>query len=758
MMKRDKQWENRFAASKVTLMADKFMNQFIRAGGLLVILTVMLIFVFILLEILPLFRGAQIKELRTAAIPPGDYLALGVDEWTERPFVLRRDGRLLFPGLDEGTETLVPELDFLRDHQVTSVTYGQETQQLIYGTALGEFVIVDIVYSANFSTGSRVVDVELRPGNMYPLGERGEAILAIAYAGADRSKVIVGITEGADGERHLRMATLTQTMSLMGPGEIEVGLMMDLTAELPGVPQEVLVSQNGRSILVRNDRDEVAYFQFVAGEVELRQLIRPFEGSDAAPLAKMNFLFGDTTVLFTNSDGVSYGFSLYMHDDVGKMLWGKTKEFPPLEGAPSVYAKSLRNKGFLIGHGNQVSLRYATTASVRWKKRLDYEPRLAAVSGKYDRILLLDNQSNLHLFSLNDPHPEAGFAAYFSRIWYEGNPEPEYKWQSTGASDDFEPKLSMIPLIVGTFKGTIYALLFAVPIALLGAIYVSQFQHPKFKSYVKPTMEIMASLPSVVLGFLAALWLAPIVETRVPSFLLFVIAIPVVAMFSGALWSRLPKRTRLLCPDGFEFIGFLPILVLTWIAAWYLGPVIERIFFVIETDAGRKVADFRLWWPAVTGNRFEQRNALVVGFIMGFAVIPIIFTIAEDALSNVPRSLSSASLALGASRWQTALRVVLPTASAGIFSAIMIGLGRAVGETMIVLMATGNTPLLDLNIFSGMRTLSANIAVELPEAPKEGTLYRTLFLGGFLLFLMTFIVNTMAELLRQHLRGKYKTI
>jgi phosphate transport system permease protein len=121
-------------------------------------------------------------------------------------------------------------------------------------------------------------------------------------------------------------------------------------------------------------------------------------------------------------------------------------------------------------------------------------------------------------------------------------------------------------------------------------------------------------------------------------------------------------------------------------------------------------------------------------------------------------ALRSASLALGATRWQTAMKIVLPTASAGIFSALMVGLGRAVGETMIVVMATGNTPIMELNLFSGMRTLSANIAVELPEAPVNGTLYRTLFLGAMLLFLATFVVNTAAELLRQRLREKYKTV
>jgi len=147
-----------------------------------------------------------------------------------------------------------------------------------------------------------------------------------------------------------------------------------------------------------------------------------------------------------------------------------------------------------------------------------------------------------------------------------------------------------------------------------------------------------------------------------------------------------------------------------------------------------------------------------VGVMMGFAVIPIIFTIAEDSLSNVPSNLRSASLALGASRWQTAITVVVPTASAGIFSALMIGLGRAIGETMIVVMATGNTGILDMNVFNGMRTLSANIAVELPEAPHSSTLFRALFLGAMLLFIFTFAVNTVAEVMRARLREKYKTV
>jgi phosphate transport system permease protein len=166
--------------------------------------------------------------------------------------------------------------------------------------------------------------------------------------------------------------------------------------------------------------------------------------------------------------------------------------------------------------------------------------------------------------------------------------------------------------------------------------------------------------------------------------------------------------------------------------------------------------NFRRWlFEGPLAMQCDQRNSIIIAFGMGFTVIPIIFSIAEDSLSNVPYSMTAASMAVGASRWQTLWRVVLPSASPGIFAAMMIGFGRAVGETMIVLMATGNTPILDWSPLNGMRTLSANIAVEISEAPVGGTLYRVLFLCAVLLFLLTFTVNTAAELVRQRLRKRF---
>ena len=151
---------------------------------------------------------------------------------------------------------------------------------------------------------------------------------------------------------------------------------------------------------------------------------------------------------------------------------------------------------------------------------------------------------------------------------------------------------------------------------------------------------------------------------------------------------------------------------------------------------------------------YDPRNALVVAVLMGFAIIPIVYTIAEDALSSVPEYLRAAALGAGATPWQTALRVVVPTAASGLFSAGMIGIGRAAGETMIVLMATGSTAILEMNVLNGMRPVSANIAIELQKAVPDSTHYRVLFLNALILLALTLVINTLAETVRLRFRRR----
>ena len=446
--------------------------------------------------------------------------------------------------------------------------------------------------------------------------------------------------------------------------------------------------------------------------------------------------------------------------------------------------------------------------------------------------LLLATPTTLYAGELDPRHPEASFTALFRPVWYEGYSQPQHTWQSSSASDDFEAKLGLMPLIFGTLKATFYSMLFGAPLALLAAIFTSEFLHPRAKSVIKPGIELMASLPSVVLGFLAALVFAPVIERAVPGTLAAFFTLPLAFLVGAFLWQLLPMVVSIRY-QNWRF-GFMTLMApIGLLLGMWLGPVAEDIFFSgdmrawLAWDPGDDRAE--LFGSAVGGwmlltlplsilvvmflvskyvnpfmrqrsaqwdrrrfalmdlckltlslvavfvcslataallnalgldprggfvDTYMQRNAMVVGFVMGFAIIPIIYTISEDALSTVPEHLRSASLGAGATQWQTATRIVIPTAMSGLFSALMVGLGRAVGETMIVLMAAGNTPVMEWNIFNGFRTLSANIAVELPEAVRDSTHYRTLFLAALVLFVLTFIVNTVAEVIRQRFRKR----
>ena len=754
----------RFQVARPTLLFDRFMTHFIKVGGVGVVSAVLLIFVFILIQIWPLFQGARVEPDRSFDLPNRAFAVIGSDEWGELPFLVEPDGTLHF--LDTIEAEGAPNRGLFTvdnglpaDVTVATVSLNQRSSDLLLGTHDGRFSVVRLGFRAEFPPDAeRVIQPDLTVQPLLRIGRDATPVYQLAYGDSGTRKLAAAL-QSVNGRSELHAVTLAQRRTLFGVGAVEVDREYDLTPLLVGDPVHLLVPHEADAVLVANAAGDVQYLFYGDADFYPRQTFRPFDDLPDPTIASMHFVLGDVSVVFTSRTGENRIFSLYRDPVEGRRIYGPSKSFPALPGGAEFFSASMRNKAFLLGQGSFASLRYSTTENIRWEDQLPFQIVHATLGPRYDRLLFLDTEQRLHVYRLRDPHPVAGWRTFFGRIQYEGQADPAYVWQSTGMTDDFERKLSLVPLIIGTLKGTLYAMLFALPIAMLAAVYTSQFLKPSIKRVVKPTMEIMASLPSVVLGFLAALWLAPIVSNRVPSVLLAIVTITLGALLVGWFWGDLPGRYRRWVQPGHEFIVFAPLLLLfAWIG-WQCGPMVERMLFVVtDPETGVRVADFRLWYPTVTGLGFEQRNSFVVGFVMGFAVIPIIFTIAEDSLSNVPEAFRSGSLALGASRWQTAIRIVLPTASAGIFSAIMIGLGRAVGETMIVVMATGNTPVTDFNIFTGMRTLSANIAVELPEAPYLGTLYRTLFLGAMVLFLMTFLINTVAEILRQHLREKFKAV
>jgi phosphate transport system permease protein len=720
---------------------DRWASRLVVLGGIVIIASILAILVVILGEVWPLFRAPTASRLGqgiAAAVPaPGE--ALGVDEYREIAYTLTAEGALQFTPLRVAGSyppVPVPGLDGARVTAVAETGRGRH----VVGTSDGRVIPLEVTFQVEFKDAGRVLTPQQKFDAPVALDPEGRPLQRLTGAVTATGPVVIGQL----GPRELVVQTVVEKKALIGAARREESRQA-LTVEAAGEVTALRVDGRGDDLFLGTSRGELVRYDLRDGGVPQRA-----ESIAAAtgPITLLQFLNGDRTLVVGDRGGVVTTWQLVAPPTGGSARLSPVERFAN-HTAPIVAASpSRRDKGFVTADaGGGVHLNYGTSGATLLDLRDDPGLRGIVFAPKADGLITIDERGRLSHWAVHNPHPEASWRALFGRVWYEGYAQPEYVWQSTGGTDDFEAKFSLTPLVYGTLKGTFYALLFAVPLALLAALYVSEFMHPSVKAYVKPAVEIMAALPSVVLGFLAGLWLAPLVERLVPG--LFLLPLVEALCILGALlvWRLLPLAVRMRLRTGTEVFLLLPVVVVGAWLAFGLGGLVE---------ARLLAGDYRGWLLSALGLTYDQRNSLVVGVAMGFAVIPIIFTIAEDSLANVPQHLRAGSLALGANRWQTALRIVLPTASPGIFSAIMIGFGRAVGETMIVLMATGNTPLMDANIFSGFRALSANIAVELPEAPEGGTLFRVLFLAAFLLFCLTFVVNTVAELVRLRLRRRYR--
>ncbi len=736
------------ARNRFRKLLDRFATVMVTAGGLAVIISIIGLLILFLAVIAPLWRKAEVKTVARFPVAklfetqPEAVLGLGCEEYQQIGFVMNSAGTIqffelsTFSRLQSFTLALSPEAHLL------SAQFHHDEKTFALGTSQGEILFGAIDYGASFQEAQRVFNPTVNVAPALRLDSSGQALSQIAFAGSPSENFFAA---GLTADARLVLYRRETAASLFGGGEVKESRFV--LSGLPAPPTALLVEKSLQHLFVGLANGVLLKYRVDVPDTP--QLEEQVQATDTG-IAQLGFLIGERSLVVCDERGrVTVWFSAIDESGTGEPKLRKAHTLAAHHSAIASFAASQRNRSFFTGgNDGEAILHYATNERTLYQDKVSAAALTAITfAPKGDGALLLDAQQNLFQLALDNPHPEASAAAFFSKIWYEGYAKPEYVWQSSGGTDDFEPKLSLIPLIFGTLKGTVYALLFALPLGVLAALYVSQFMHVKLRGLIKPVMEIMAALPSVVLGFLAGLWLAPRLQPVIPGLLAALVIVPITTLLFGALWQYPLKRWTKPLRPGIEIFALIPIAIGVAALCFGLNENVEQLFFQ---------GDFREWLLEAFNLNYDQRNAFVVGLIMGFAVIPIIFTVSEDALSNVPKSLVAASLALGATPWQTALRVVLPTASPGIFSAAMIGLGRAVGETMIVLMATGNTPLMDWNIFNGFRTLSANIAVEIPEAPAGGTLFRTLFLSALLLFLMTFAVNTVAELIRQRMRARYE--
>jgi phosphate transport system permease protein len=829
----------------------------ISLGGVGTIAAVALIFVFLVWVVVPLFGGAD-QDLRSRAtvehVARERLFALCVDEYRDVGLGLARDGRLSCWRASDGR--VFDELPLLADARLTSVSTRDPNGDMAFGFEDGSVRLGRIAFHSAFH------DPEHEP------------TLVRDLAGAET---------GVSGSKFVRRLASGQLRVTAPDVKLEAALALGLTAPITALDMSihgsertlVALDEHGRAIAARVEQTE----NFLTGEVatdvhtheivlrptahgsptrllltgrgdvlfavwddgilqryDLRDLDHPAlcEELDLVDgpgeLTAITFLIGKTTLITGDSHGRIRGWFGTKPENAltpDGIRLERTHDLNAGGAAVTALAASARGRIVCAGFADgTVKTFHVTSHKLLLETSIGQETPITslAVAPKEDGFVAVAGPAFFD-WNMNVGYPEATLAALFRPVWYEGYPAPAHVWQSTSGTDDFEPKLGLWPLVFGTLKSTFYSMIFGAPIALLAAIFTSEFLHKRLKGPLKSITEMMASLPSVVLGFIAAIVIAPIVQRFVPTVLALFFTIPFALLLGAYLWQMLPPRLLIGWSGLPRFVAMSLCLPLGVMLAVLIGPLAERIWFGgdilswLSGSRGDAVGGWLLllmplsvlvyvvvssrftapWFGRLSANwdrarsaRFDfvkflvaivfvfvialvgahvcdgvgldprggpfdtyiQRNALIVGFVMGFATIPIIYTLAEDALSSVPAHLRLASLGAGATGWQTAMRVVVPTAMSGLFSAVMIGLGRAVGETMIVLMATGNTPVMSWNVFNGFRTLSANIAVELPEAVRDSTHYRTLFLAAFCLFALTFVLNTFAEVVRQRFRKR----
>ncbi|NWG27862.1 MAG: ABC transporter permease subunit [Ignavibacteriaceae bacterium] len=735
---------------KKALFFDKTAKVIIYLGGIATILSVVAILVFVFWEALPLWFSAEGNA--TEKISPKEIfqtrkpLLIGVDEYREILYTFTDSATVDFISLTSKEIIKSLKVDSTSDEVITSSSKSPFRNLIALGTNKGNVILGQVKFSVNFlEDDKREITPEFLLISKVKIDSLQKPISKLVYRkNSDTELTLVALTS----DKRLLQYSSEKSSSLFSESEEKI-YFNDLTSIIEYPISAIEFDNFCEKLMIGTNNGWLYYISLKdKSNPQLIQKINPTPSGKSA-ITSLGFIIGDQSLVVGDADGnvTSWMRVLDEKTDYGWKLVNP-HTFDSHQAEVTTVATSLRNKSFITGDSKgKIFLEHLTSERTLLELSGKELPvRDIAFSPKGDGAIVLYEDGTIVSFDIESPHPEITLKTLFGKVWYEGYAKPEYVWQSTGGTDDFEPKFSLVPLIIGTLKGTFYAMLFAIPLALFGALYTSQFSHPKIRNYIKPTVEVMAALPSVVIGFLAGLWLAPLLERILPGVILMFFTVPLVIVAGASIWKRIPSKIRYKLKPGYELFFIIPLIILGYYIAQWLGPIFE--YYVLG-------GDYRTWLMNTLNEQYDQRNSIVVGFAMGFAVIPIIFTICEDALSSVPASLTSASLALGATKWETATRIVLPSASPGIFSAIMIGFGRAVGETMIVLMATGNTPILSFSPFNGMRTLSANIAVEIPEAPYQGTLYRVLFLAATLLFILTFIVNTVAEIVRQRLRKKY---
>lgn len=854
---------------------DALVSRLITIGGIGTIGAVLLVVLVLLATAWPLLKSPTASawqaivpatDAATATAFSEDLLTTGSDEFAKLIWQVARDGSVRLLSAYDGKSVAAYPSPASAERQITCHSLSIDRQRLTLGFSDGTYQSAQFIFKSallvkeqlpagvTLSTDQPFVvheqslielfgDQALRQSTLEPLAwsepvkVAESKLIAIDYLAGEAANQFTQASTSmlaAMTDKELVIATIEARENMMTGAVTQSVTTKSCAAETRSdkPPLMLMLANRASHAIVAWDTGTLDRYSIEASVPRSMESVSGLPGGGrftaAAPIiARQTLLLGDAAgtlhgwnvVQTTEPGAASDGYRLTATHEI------KLTDQPIID----INSSSASHLALATSQDATLSLVMTTTDSLlrsftaSQMKQSTVEILGAFLTPKNDGLIAV-GKDKLLTAALDVAHPEATLRGLFGKVWYEGHAEPKYIWQSSAGTEQSEPKFSLIPLIFGTLKATLYAMIFSVPLALMSAIYTSEFLSPTLRSRIKPVIELMASLPSVILGFIAALVLAPLLQENLCAVLLALFIVPTTFIYAAHLWNLLPleflvrgQTWRLwllvLClPIGLYLSQLTAPFIEQWLFAgdivqwmsgsigspvggWMLllvpivaalavylmlGPMAERnrktaISKTPRAFAVRGVLQLLVMTVAVAGvawlvsyllstggfdlrssllSGYQERNSLLVGAVLGFCIIPLIYTLADDALQSVPQQLRSASLGCGATPWQTTVRVVVPSAMSGMFSAVMIGFGRAVGETMVVLMAAGNTPIMEWNPFNGFRTLSATLATELPEAAKGSTHFRTLFLAALLLFALTLVANTVAEYVRIRFRRR----
>ncbi|MBT8447946.1 MAG: phosphate ABC transporter permease, partial [Gammaproteobacteria bacterium] len=546
---------------------DRLFRWAMAAGGTAVFVALLLIFVYLLYVVAPIFAGATVHPATESPLAAGAGATrhIALDEYAEVALRVTDAGRYSF--IRTATNEVIESRHFAGletgDAPVEQlrVVAGDPGTGLIAVASRAGVLLAQSSYSVSYPGDVRLVT----PAMTYPfgpvpivIGGGGDLPAALAVQALEDEAVIVAL----DRNGRLQATRVTRELNFLTE---EVSIEQEteqLAAGLVGATM-LRLAEDLRSLIVADEVGGLTVYDIRApGNATAWPRVQVTAG--AARTTALEFLSGASSIVVGESSGtISQWFPV--RGENGQPALTRIRDFTDLNAPVASIVPEHDRKGFIaITESGDIGVYHATAHRTLARTSFsDGRPTAIGISPRADRLIAVTADDKLTQARIENEHPEISLHALWQKVWYESRAEPQYIWQSSSASSDFEPKFSLMPLTFGTLKAAFYAMLFAVPMAVLGAIYTAYFMSAPMRRIVKPSIEIMEALPTVILGFLAGLWFAPFVERNMPGFFLIMLLLPPALIGAGYLWRFAPHRVRHRFPDGSEALLLLPVVCLT---------------------------------------------------------------------------------------------------------------------------------------------------------------------------------------------------